>query len=119
MIRIFSAMLYIFVTALMYIIVARWGLVRDCTLHDANLAFKSSYLNDDFFEEVEYQGGVLRSITPTSGYRPWQIMHQGVDFLAQWTEHWIFTQVASVRIPSMTATFFLCALYNFVTAFMS
>ena len=41
------------------------------------------------------------------------ILRQGVDSLAQWLEHWIFTPAVRVRIPSGTWDFFQVLVTNF------
>ena len=74
-------------------------------------------INDDFLEEGEcYDRALLPSIICLGRLRIaskyifnfWQL-RQGVDFLAQWLEHWIFNREARVRFPRQAWKFFqLC-----------
>ena len=74
-------------------------------------------INDDFLEKGEcYDCALLPSIICLGRLRIaskyifnlWQL-RQGVDFLAQWLEHWIFVRTDRVRIPRQAGIFFICA----------
>ena len=45
------------------------------------------------------------------------IMRQGVDSLAQWLQHWIYTPAVRVRIPSGTWDFFQTMHHRLFTNF--
>ena len=92
--------------------VIRWGLVRDRTLFSQK--WLCIIINEDFLEKGEcYDLALLPLIICLGRFRIacryiftlWWL-HQGVDSLAQWLEHWIFIRTDQVQIPRKAGNFF-------------